>query len=294
MPIIISIPFYNLNRVFVSYYTGKKDQFKFGLIRILRSLFVFVFIIIAGYISKSQKFLFWSFFLAEFILLAVNIYLNLNILNFKFDITLSKELRSFGFKSYISELFATITDKLDLIILGYFLSNYDCGIYSILIFFIKSLYVFPGIIQQNISPLIAENWRNNKITEFNIKIRPVKKITFWILILKTIFIIIAYFLLIERFNFKMIQDLIYLSIGLLGTFPMAYVSWAGSALIMTNQLTLNFYRTLLLIILAFISTTLFTFAFGLTGAFVAVAFNGIIGYILYVNFIKKYTGLSVF
>ena len=281
-----ALPFFILNKSYMAYFTGKRNQKMFALIRIFRWLLLLIFITVGVFLEYTITVLLYSFLITESIILLMNLIVKNN-----FTLKLSKKRMkdniSFGFKSYTSEMVSDFNDKLDIMIIAHFLTKSDVGIYSFLVFFVKSLYIFPGILQQNFNPIISKLWKIKDFIKINKSIKRIKKINLLIIIAQYLFVLGAYIFMIN-FLKKEFNNTEYLFIiASIGIFMYATVYWSGGILTMTNQLIPNIYRTSLVLI----STVLLTFIlckfYGLLGAVIAVSLNGLIAFFLLKFFIFK-------
>jgi O-antigen/teichoic acid export membrane protein len=196
-------------------------------------------------------------------------------------------------KSFFAEAFSILNDKLDLIIIGYLISSTDVGVYSFLIFFAKSLYIFPGILQQNINPLIGKYWKDKKMVELNKLLRKIRKGNLYVVLFQAVILVIFYKVLIDYFMIEFNDSFGFLLIAIIGVIPMALITWGGSILVMTNRLKANIQRTILILVFSVLSIVILTFNFGLHGAVWALVLNGVFGFSLLVGFVKRETGIRM-
>lgn len=291
--LLLALPLFNLNKNYMAYYTGKRNQKLFSMIRSLRWILLMGYVSIALIFTKDLSIILYSFLFTEGILFIFNTLKLWKHFNFKFDLNLIKNNFSFGFKSFSAELLAVFNDKFDILIIGYFLTNSDVGVYSFFIFFAKSLYIFPGIIQQNINPIISKYWTGNKIHELQTNISKIRKINLIVLLLQTLVVLIVYQILILFVKQEFKNSFVFLFITLIGILPSALISWGGSMLVMTGKLKENIYRTLFIMLFSLITTLLFSYYFGLLGASIAVCINSIISFIIMNAFVNKVLGLNL-
>lgn len=289
----LALPFFNVNKNFMAYYSGKRNQKHFAIERIIRWGGILVFICFFSFQGFGIDILLYAFFVSEAFLFIFNI----NSLFKKFDFSFSKsdikENLSFGMKSYVSEIISVFNSSLDLVLIGYFLSNSEVGIYSFIIFFVKTLYIFPGILMQNLNPIISNLWSNNQINLLKKKVSEVKKVNLMILIAQLLFLLVFFKIITVYIKQEFATSYIYFLVSIGGVFIYSLISWSGSMLVMTGKLRENNLRTSLIAVLSLISITFFCYNFGLMGACIAVCFNGLMAFSLTSRFLYKIIGIKV-
>jgi O-antigen/teichoic acid export membrane protein len=288
----LALPLFNLNKMFMAYYSGKRNQKRFSLLRLLRWLLIFVMIFAMVISDFPIGTILHVFLVTEILLLALNLTWKHDF-HFLFDKNIVKENMAFGIKSYAASIVSEFNNKLDIIIIALFVTNSQLGVYSFVIFFAKSLYIFPGILQQNISPIISSLWIKRDISKIKRTIATVKKVNFILIALQTAAIIVFYNLIITFIKKEFLNTEMYLYISLIGVFASGSVYWAGSILIMTQKLNANILRTWLVFSLSIITTYWLCSSYGLIGAVWSVSTNGIISFMLLKYFIKRTLNISV-
>jgi O-antigen/teichoic acid export membrane protein len=290
--LLIAVPLFNINKNFMALQTAQREQKAFAIYRSLRWLLIIGFIIIASLLQWEEG-IYYSFLLVEFILFLVLLWKSRKYLNLSFDRSLFAHHLSFGSKSFIAELFSVLTSRLDIIILGYMLTQYETGVFSFYIFFVKSLLIFPGILQQNINPIIAKNWREKTIDLLENKLKKLRKINAIVILAQFVFILVFYSGYTILFKPKYSQSLLFLFINGLSLLPFAYIAWGGAALVMTGQLKANIIRTLIILMFSVMTLLILTSFYGLYGACLAVSVNMLFTFITLRVFIEKRTGIKL-
>lgn len=289
----LSLPLFNLNKNFMAYYSGKRMQKQFSIVRSLRWILIIGFITCCIYLNLNVKSILYSFLFSELILVCYSTIQLRKIFVSNFTKSHLKENFSFGFKSFSAELFAIFNDKFDILIIGYFLTNSEVGIYSFYIFFAKSLYIFPGIIQQNINPIISKHHSENNLLDLQNKFYKIRKVNLLILLIQTISVLIVYILIIHFFKAEFKNSLHLLIIAMIGIFPSALISWSGSILVMIGKLRENIIRTFSIMIISLSLTIFFSYFYGLLGATIAVSLGSIISFVMMNSFVRRLVGLKI-
>jgi len=289
----MALPFFSINKNFSSYYNGNRKQKSVAFQRIYRWGGLAILFYIGGLYQYSLQNLMLSFLIVEGTLTLINILQNIEHFNFSFSARLIRESISFGMGSYISEIISTFNSSIDIILVAYFLTEQEVGQYSFIAFFVRTLYVFPGILSQNISPIISSHWFRKTIENLNIKLAKVRSINLLVLTIQLIALLVFYKLVIlylkEGFESTYVAFLIAIS----GTFLFAQISWGGSILIMTERLKANYKRTLIVLLLNITVYLILTPIMGFMGSVTAISVNAILSFLLLKTFVYKKTGVRL-
>jgi len=289
----LSLPLFNWNKNFMAYSTGVRDQRLFSNIRSLRWLVIIAVIGYAALMKAEVYWLFYSFLCAEGVIFIFFLVKFSKLLTKNFGISDLKANLSFGLKSFFAEIFSVMNDKLDLIILGYLLTNTEVGVYSFFIFFAKSLYIFPGILQQNINPMIGKHWAEETMAELAGFLKKIRKVNAAVVLAQAIAVLVFYKVLTDYYIPEFADSLKYLALSFVGIIPFAFIAWGGSILVMTGKLRANIERTLLLLLFTILTTMVLTYYLGMEGAVYAIILNGIFAFFLLFGFVKKETGVKL-
>jgi O-antigen/teichoic acid export membrane protein len=289
---ILSLPLFNINKNFGAFFTGLRMQKRFAQQRMLRWILISLFIVICIITNQNIGFVMWCFGFSEFILFLINLS-TLRKLHFNAgSITLSENLK-FGLKSYAAEVVSSLNSTLDIVLVGYFLTQSETGVYSFVVYVAKTLFVFPGIMMQNISPIISSTWASGTFDLLLHRIKAVRKINSAFVSLQLV-LLVAFYPLVTKFVNESFQNtFIIFTIASFGAYVFSLVSWSGSMLIMTKKLNQNLFRTIVIILFSIALTFAFTYAFGLVGACIAFSINSIIAGLTTSFFIRKTLGINI-
>lgn len=282
-----ALPLFNLNKNFMAYYAGKREQRKNATNKIIRWSLLFIYIVLASYFTTNVRPLLYSFFVVELIIFIVNVSTNWKEFNFNFNFDFARRNFLFGIKTFVAEIISVFYEYIDLILIGYFLSNSEVGIYSFLILFVKTLYIFPGIIQQNINPIISKLWKGQQIEELAERLGKVRRVNFIVVSAQVIIVLIFYKLVILFVKQEFRDSYFYFLLALPGVFLFSLIAWGGAILVMTNKIAENNYRTIVTIVLSVSSTLIMTYYFRLTGACLAVSINAMVSFFVTRGFVNR-------
>ncbi|WP_310026226.1 oligosaccharide flippase family protein [Flavobacterium arsenatis] len=282
-----ALPFFNVNKNFMAFYSGKRDQKKVATERILRWLLLLGFVVTTVLSGQSIEVVLYCFLFSEGCLFFFNIYSVRKNIDFNFTRAQVKENFAFGLKTYISEIVSVMNANIDIIIVGIFLPIEELGIYSFIVFFVKTLAVFPGLIMQNINPVVSEFWTKGDVQELKEKIGKIKKVNFYIVGAQFLVLLMAYKIVTSFIKEEFAGTYIYFVICLTGYLFFALVYWSGGMLIMMGKNKENNIRTLMVLILCVVLQLIFTNYFGLLGSCVAMFLCSILNYFLLKIMINK-------
>ncbi|MCJ8292488.1 MAG: oligosaccharide flippase family protein [Crocinitomicaceae bacterium] len=290
---IFALPLFSINRTFGAYYSGNRRQMDFALQRIFRWFGIATSMYIGASQGLELTFLMYSFVFIEGLIFIFNGIKNRRHFDFHFNLELVRENLSFGMGSYISEITSVFNSSIDIILVAYFLTQEDAGKYSFIVFFIRTLYVFPGIIMQNISPIVSRYWATNMITKLNDKLKKLRVINIIVLSVQLLMLLGLYKFVIMNVKQGFENTYTGFLIACVGTFMFAQISWGGSILIMTNKLRLNFYRTLSVLAINVLLLSVLTYNLGFNGSVIAISANGLVSFLLLKSFVYRQTGIRL-
>ena len=290
---MFALPFFYLNKNIGAYYSGLRNQKRFAIQRIVRWVVMIVWVCCCQIQNAPLHFFLWCFPVSEGLVFLMNFIALLPLLRIKPDFSSTSENLKFGLKSYVAEIISVLNASLDVILIGYFLTNAETGIYSFIVYFAKTLYIFPGIMMQNFSPIISKTWATGKIDELKSRMYSIRRMNRIVVSLQLIALLIVYPIvtLFIKHEFNSTYNLFLISV--LGAYVFSLVSWSGSMLIMTNKLNENILRTALIIIASATCSLIFTWGFGIMGAIIAYATNNVIAFLASRHFIKRTLNISI-
>jgi O-antigen/teichoic acid export membrane protein len=290
---MLALPFFNINKNFGAYFTGLRLQKRFAQQRILRWTIIILFVSSAVYTGRSTKDTLWCFLAAELTVFLLNLFQLRGRVKLRISRSTVVDNLKFGMKTYVAELISVLNASLDVILIGYFLTNAETGIYSFIVYFAKTLYIFPGIMMQNFSPIVSKTWATGKLDELKSRMHSIRRMNRIVVSLQLIVLLIIYPIVTLFIKQEFNSTFSLFLISVLGAYIFSLISWSGSMLIMTNKLNENIARTLLIVLLSASCTLGLTQSLGLTGSCIAYSVNGIIAFLATRQFIQSSLKLSV-
>ena len=165
---VIGLWLFAMNKIMLSSLNGKSLMKEFALFSAFRyimlpvSLAAFIFLGFPGYFAP---FIFTS---TEFLLFVGLSFFSLRFFSFAPLKECSKWLRRhlvFGAKSFFGGTVVEINSRVDVLMLGIFLSDQTVGIYSLAAMFAEGLEQIPAIFRVNFNPLLTKLVVQNKLKE---------------------------------------------------------------------------------------------------------------------------------
>ena len=190
IPVIVIFP---LNKVILSYLNGMRMMKIFAVYNAIRYVmwFVTVIIIINYQIQPSRISL--VFPVSESILFIALLPYSvkfMNLLNF-FKLRKWNEINfRYGYKSVMGTIFADISTRVDVLILGLYTSNYVVGIYSMASVVIDGFNQLSITFRTLVNPIITRSYFNDEKIAFREKIRKGKNL-YYLFLIPLILVVIA-------------------------------------------------------------------------------------------------------
>lgn len=244
---MLALPFFNINKNFGAYFSGLRLQKRFAQQRILRWTIIILFVSVTVYTKRPSEDTLWCFLAAELTVFLLNLFQLRGRVKLRISRSTIADNLKFGMKTYVAELISVLNASLDVILIGYFLTNAETGIYSFIVYFAKTLYIFPGIMMQNFSPIVSKTWATGKKEELLIKMHSIKKTNRWVVSVQLVVLLLAYPLITLFVKKEFSGTFGLFAITAFGAFIFSLIAWSGSMLIMTNKLNKNIQRVGLII-----------------------------------------------
>jgi O-antigen/teichoic acid export membrane protein len=283
---LLALPFYNINKNIDALCTGKRNQKKFSTNKIIRWI-TMTTLVWLGCLYHDIQIVIASFAISEALLLLVNLKFISKYVSLKINKTILVKNFKFGLQTYIAEMISVVISNIDIIILGYILSKYDLGLYSLIITIARTMLIFPNILSQNINPIISKLWFENKKEELFDKFKKINKMNLVVCALLFLGLLAAYWLVITYFKPEYYDSFYLFIITLVGIFITSTISWAGGTFMMIGKNKLNNIRTFVVSMVSLVLMYFITLNFGLYGACLAVVLNALIQFIIFVGLLLK-------
>jgi O-antigen/teichoic acid export membrane protein len=178
--VIPGLFWFSLNKVLIMALNGFRLMKSYAFFQALRYLLILVIILILLVLQYEPSFLLISLTVTEVILfLLLFSYLHFKVYNFKFNAcTLVRIRRHFfyGVKGFFSGVLLELNTRLDVIMLGFFLSDSSVGIYSFAAMLAEGFSQIPQVLRRNVDPLLGRCFASDRIKEIEEIAQKMKKL----------------------------------------------------------------------------------------------------------------------
>lgn len=122
-----TLPLFNMNKNFMAFNTGRRCQRQFAVARMVRWIVIFLYIIFCILFELDVYHLMFAFPISEGILFIYHVALLRKAIVFKIRFDRIRDNLLFGLKSYVAEIISVLNASMDVILIGYFLTNGEVG-----------------------------------------------------------------------------------------------------------------------------------------------------------------------
>ncbi len=289
-----TLPLFCINKNCTSYYSGLRRQRLNAFIKAGRWVLLIGMIGLLSFFNADIGTCLKALLAVEFCILLFNMYKIGPSLNWQIDMNLIQSNLSFGSKSFVSELIGAFYQHFDMLLLGYLLTKSEVGIYSFMIFFVKTLYFFPAIVQQNLNPIVSDLWANKQFALLQSHINKIRKVNLVIVTFQALALLLSYKLTMVFMKQELTGSYYYFLICILGAFIFSTISWSGTMLVMAGKLLPNILQKVLIMVFSGLLMYGMATQLGLFGASCAFAVSALLNALLTVNFVGKLLGIKFF
>lgn len=175
-----SLVIFSINKAFMNVLNGTRRMRAYAIFQGLRYLLIIaslIGLVIAGF---EGAYLAWCFFVSEF-LMTIGLMGYLRNFNVRFGIRhvsrswIFRHL-SFGMRGFFGGMLSDLNTRIDIILLGYFVSDARVGIYSFAAVFAEGFAQISYVVKQNLDPIIGRLTAANNIDELRVLMRRVVRV----------------------------------------------------------------------------------------------------------------------
>jgi O-antigen/teichoic acid export membrane protein len=187
-----------LNKVLLAYLNGIREIKAFSILQGMRYSLVMLFVSIIAITNLSIKYTTLSFFFAEAVTtlgLIIFLWQRQHHIYLTFSkMWVIKHLK-FGTKGLAGGMFAEVNSRIDVLLIGIFLSDRATGIYSFAAMLVDGLYHILAMVRINLNPLLVVAVRDQDWTQARHLRSQLGKIMLPIIFILSIFLVLAYVIL---------------------------------------------------------------------------------------------------
>ena len=296
----ISIPFASLTSILSSSYVGFKEiKYRVYTDRIILNLLKLGLIILVGVLGYGVLGLAFAYTLATVLTFFVAFYyLEKKIFSLRSSIYpeyIKRELLSFSVPLMAGSFVKTVMTRIDIIMIGYFITAADVGIYNVAVPTAQLLTIFTGSMSALFLPILTELYAKEKKRDLTMVYKTVVKWTFYLNYpLLLIMIFFSNQIIILLFGAEYASGALPLSILSIGLF-MGTLSFAPTTIIIIAKKTRIIFSISLVVTVANVLLNLSLIPrFGINGAAVATTITYIISAVLIIGYSWRNIGISPF
>lgn len=158
-----------INKILLGYLNGQSRMKEYAVFQTLRNIFISGFIILVAIFHFDRKYLIWSFFLAEVLLLICEMPSlckgGFEGLRIKKEIL--KEIFTFGYRIMPSNMVLELNSKADILCLSFITGDERLvGIYSFAVLFAEGFYQVFVVVRRSINPKITQQYLSKTFKEY--------------------------------------------------------------------------------------------------------------------------------
>lgn len=150
---------FSINKVLLSLLNGHRYMKVFAFLQSIRYVALSVFIFFCGWTQQGPQFVAFSLVFAEIVLLLMILPFAVPLIHWQTVFQFSHWYRlhfSFGFYSMMSGAVIELNTRVDVLILGFFLSDEKVGIYSVALLAAEGLFQMSVALRSNFNPVISQ------------------------------------------------------------------------------------------------------------------------------------------
>ncbi len=206
----------------------------------------------------------------------------------------SKELTSFGWKLAGANAVNEMNNRLDIILIGYFLVASDVGYYSVALVLAKFFWFIPQGIQRVTYPAVTEYWHKNNHNALNKMIDKVMKYCIVLLVLAGLGVgFFARDIITILFTEKFIYAVLPLQILLIGTVIRGMAQPIGASLSAIGRPDLPLKVSTFVIVVNILMDIFLIPRMGIDGAAIATTISLILGALISLYLTVKHLSIKV-
>ncbi|MFC1862141.1 flippase [Chloroflexota bacterium] len=296
--VAIAFPFIALSKAALGFLNGLRRMRLFAFINIAQSVLTIILtaaLILTGYglTGAVTALVLPVILLSSFSLLSIRKSLvRPSLAQYRPAIKL---LLAFGGFVVLASSIQTIRTYTDSIMLGYFMTRVDVGLYAVAIILAQAIRLPSQALQMITSPTIATYWGKGEIDRIEDLINRIMKYT--VVFIIPVGFLVAFLspqIIVLIFGAEFLTATFPLQILLIGTVFGAIAASVGSALSSTAYVGMVFKLSGITMVTNIILNLLLIPHLGITGAAIAASISTIIAFLLHLYFIQRLIGVRIY
>ncbi len=214
--------FFALNKALLMILNGMRHMRAFAIFQAMRYVMIVLCIGVIMYSGYPGSSLAFSFTAAEFLLfVGLILYVNLRVFRLTFSPGIKDRFMShvsFGTRGFMSGVLSEMNTRVDVLMLGYFMTDAAVGIYSFAAIWAEGIAQLSLVVRQNVDPILGRHFAKGTLDQIPEIAHKVRKVFYPIMGLIGLIAIAGYPLIITLF----------------ASDPAFYKSWGVFAILMTG------------------------------------------------------------
>lgn len=176
-----ALVFFSLNKVLIMALNGLRRMKAFAFCLAVRYLLMIGYVVLATFLSLPGHTLSAAFLVAEsllFMILLIIININMSFVHWTRWDNWLRTHAIFGFKGFFSGILVELNTRVDILMLGFFLSDKSVGIYTLAAMVAEGLYQALIVIRSNVDPILVRLISEKKFDEIKSLVRKTQKILY--------------------------------------------------------------------------------------------------------------------
>jgi O-antigen/teichoic acid export membrane protein len=183
-----------LNKVLLVSLNGLQEHKLFAIGNSIRPLIIILGLIISVVMNFSGYVLTWVFSASELILLSYLLFvLKKQIAHIRWPLEISfADIFKFGWRVWPSGILTEANTRIDILMLGFFMTDTVVGLYSISAMVAEGMYQLLVVLRYTVDPLVAIYYKENNKTKLYELFKTIKKYSYIFILLAGILAIVSY------------------------------------------------------------------------------------------------------
>lgn len=289
-----AFPFSVVTGMLFGLLNGLREMTKNAWISIIQSasMLIFTFLLIFNYgVNGAVVGIVFSYVMTTLLLIFVQKIPNLTFSNFSDN---AFQLINFGSKTVLSNAINLINYQADILMIGYFMTKTDVGVYSVAVMFAKLIWILPDSIQKITFPLISEYHAKEMNGSIHILVDKCMKYSCLFLVFGTTFFIFFGNRVISLiFGAEFEHSYFPLIILLIGTVLYGITKSVGSIFASVGKVSLVYKIPLISAISNIVLNIVLIPIYGMNGAALATTISLIVSTVVMISFMKTLINIRV-
>jgi O-antigen/teichoic acid export membrane protein len=292
--VAFSLPFLVVNNTLLGLLNGLREMKSYSFRTVIRSVLLIVFVILLVGIGFGIKGAVLALLLSEIGTLFFLIFISRNFFHFVIQdyVKTTKKVVKFSSQLFLANAIYMVNTRADMLLVGYFLTSKDVGIYAIAVAIAGVFRMIPGVISTVTYPMMSEYYNKGMHQANELLINKIMK---HVLIISSIVGILIIFsapdIIFWLFGPEFLPAVMPLTLLIFSMLFFGSLAATGSAFSAAGRPDISFKLNLVWLVPNIALDILLIPRLGITGAAIATAVSMFIGGILGIHF--RYTILKV-